>query len=68
MLLKTLFGWVITCVIVGCTTAILTLQGIHAPKLFANNTEIIYINNTLSSEISSATWNGFLIPTRDAHH
>lgn len=41
ILIKTIFGWVITCFIVGLTTAILTLQGIHAPKLFENNTHLL---------------------------
>jgi sodium-dependent phosphate transporter len=33
ILLKTMFGWVITCVFVGLITGLLTAQGIYAPSL-----------------------------------
>ena len=31
--LKTAIGWVITCIIVGSTTAVFILQGVHSPSL-----------------------------------
>jgi sodium-dependent phosphate transporter len=33
LLLKTCFGWVITCVIAGVSTGIMTAQGIYSPKI-----------------------------------
>ena len=32
--LKTAVGWVITCIIVGSTTAVFILQGVHSPSLY----------------------------------
>ena len=31
--IKTMIGWVITCIIVGSSTAVLVLQGVHAPSI-----------------------------------
>lgn len=33
LLLKTCFGWVITCVIAGVSTGIMTAQGVYSPKI-----------------------------------
>ena len=40
---KTAIGWLITCVVVGLTTALLVSQGIYAPTIFK---EICDITNT----------------------
>lgn len=41
ILFKTMFGWVITCIIVGITSGLLTAQGIYSNKPVS-----IYLNNT----------------------
>uniref|UniRef100_A0A6C0AZ07 Phosphate transporter n=1 Tax=viral metagenome TaxID=1070528 RepID=A0A6C0AZ07_9ZZZZ len=48
ILSKVVFGWIITCIIVGITSALLTAQGIYSPILknqiaCNNNSSIIYI-------------------------
>ena len=32
ILIKTVFGWIITCIIVGITTGLLVAQGIYSPS------------------------------------
>jgi len=49
ILLKTAFGWVITCVIVGITAGLFTAQGIYSP---IKSNIIEYTNNTLVYNIS----------------
>ena len=43
VLVKTAIGWLITCVVVGLTTALLISQGIYAPTVFK---EICNVSNT----------------------
>ena len=48
ILIKTAFGWIITCVVVGITAGLFTAQGIYSP-IKSNITEcknntLIYIN------------------------
>lgn len=35
---KTVFGWIITCIVVGLTSAVLVLQGVHSPGPILNIT------------------------------
>ena len=37
ILIKTIFGWIITCGVVGTTTAILVLQGVYSPSIVKCN-------------------------------
>jgi sodium-dependent phosphate transporter len=45
ILRKTVFGWVITCIVVGLTSGILSAQGIYGPS---SSSIAICENNTLS--------------------
>ena len=47
---KVFAGWVITLVVVGGTSALITAQGIYAPSKY-NECDIIYLNNTNNSNI-----------------
>jgi len=37
VLVKTAFGWIITCVVVGITSALLISQGVYSPSIYNNN-------------------------------
>jgi len=37
ILAKTAFGWIITCIVVGATTALMVAQGVYAPTIGENN-------------------------------